>query len=58
MKLPPTRMHDLRHTAATTTKRLYGHVIGLDEVRASREIDKTLGRHIGRHRARDAKKPT
>jgi len=36
-------MHDLRHTAATTTKRLYGHVIGLDEVRASREIDKTLG---------------
>lgn len=56
--LPTTRMHDLRHTAATfmlsaggspvaaskilghseetTTMRLYGHVIGLDAVRAAR----------------------
>ena len=28
--------------------RLYGHVIGLDEVRAMREIDKALGRHPAR----------
>ena len=62
--LPSTRMHDLRHTAATimlssggnpaaaaqilghaeksTTLRLYGHVIGLDEARAMRSIDKAL----------------
>lgn len=62
--LPSTRMHDLRHTAATfmlsaggnpaaaaqilghseksTTLRLYGHVIGLDEFRAIRSIDRAL----------------
>jgi hypothetical protein len=36
--------------------RLYGHVIGLDEVRAARQIDKALGRHSGRHRAKGTKK--
>lgn len=62
--LPTTRLHDLRHTAATfilsaggnlaaaaqilghaektTTLQLYGHVIGLDEVRAARSIDRAI----------------
>jgi integrase len=62
--LPTTRLHDLRHTAATfilsaggslastatilghsektTTLRLYGHVIGLDEARAAKYIDRAL----------------
>lgn len=61
---PSTRMHDLRHTAATfmlsaggntaataqilghseksTTLRIYGHVIGMDEIRAIRSIDRAL----------------
>ena len=74
--LPTTRMHDLRHTAATfilsaggnpsaatqilghseegTTLRIYGHVIGLDSVRASKQIDRALaGRHLGRQRDGD-----
>jgi len=77
--LPTTRMHDLRHTAATfilsaggnpsaatqilghseegTTLRIYGHVIGLDSVRASRHIDRALaGRHPGRREAAEKKK--
>ena len=67
--LPTTRLHDLRHTAATfilsaggnpaaaaqilghaektTTLRLYGHVIGLDEVRAVKSIDRALRVHVG-----------
>lgn len=46
----------LGHSDPTTTERLYGHVIGLDERRAMRAVDKTLGRHPGRHRAKDTKK--
>lgn len=77
--LPTTRMHDLRHTAATfilsaggnpsaatqilghseegTTLRIYGHVIGLDSVRASRQIDRALSRHPSRHEPAEKKKP-
>jgi integrase len=32
----------LGHSAQSTTLGMYGHVIGLDEIRASREIDKAL----------------
>ena len=63
-QLPTTRLHDLRHTAATfilsaggnpaaateilghadkaTTLRIYGHVIGLDAVKAAKQIDRAL----------------
>jgi len=77
--LPSTRMHDLRHTAATfilsaggnpvaatkilghseeaTTLKLYGHVIGLDTVRAAKQIDRALAsRHSSRHARLDTKK--
>jgi integrase len=76
--LPTTRMHNLRHTAATfilsaggnpaaatqilghsensTTVRIYGHVIGLDSVRASRQIDRALSRHPSRPEATKKKK--
>lgn len=68
-QLPSTKMHNLRHTAATfilsaggnpaaasqilghsektTTLRLYGHVIGLDEIKAARSIDRALKQKHG-----------
>ena len=77
--LPTTRMHALRHTAATfilsaggnpvaasrilghseigTTLRLYGHVIGLDSVRAADQIERTLSRSSSRKTGEAKKKP-
>jgi integrase len=78
--LPTTRMHDLRHTAATfilsaggnpsaatqilghseegTTLRIYGHVIGLDSIRASKQIDRALAsRSFSRSEPLKKKKP-
>ncbi|MGZ3528480.1 MAG: tyrosine-type recombinase/integrase [Vulcanimicrobiaceae bacterium] len=77
--LPSTRMHDLRHRAATfilsaggnpvaatkilghseeaTTLKLYGHVIGLDTVRAAKQIDRALdSRHLSRSARAETKK--
>jgi integrase len=46
----------LGHSEEGTTLRIYGHVIGLDERRAMRSVDKALSRHLRRHRAERMKK--
>jgi len=46
----------LGHSEESTTLRLYGHVIGQDEARASRQIDKALSRHLSRRHAKVVQK--
>lgn len=41
---PAAAAQILGHSEKSTTLRLYGHVIGLDEVRAARSIDKALNK--------------
>jgi len=40
---PAAAAQILGHSEKTTTLRLYGHVIGFDEVKAARSIDRALG---------------
>lgn len=46
----------LGHSEEGTTLKIYGHVIGLDERRAMRSVDKALRRSLSRSRAQGTKR--